>query len=426
MLLINPLSRITGNARFAVLTQIIWAIPFFLINSYASLYMINQGITEKQVGEIRSFTFAVMVVSSLFAGYIVDRFGRKRALILFDIITWVVPYAIYAFATQYWHFVLAGIFSGFMMVNGVAWSCILVETTEAQNRVAVFNMMEIINVVAGFFIPITGLLIKKFSFIPAMRGLYVFGFFFMILTVSLRAKFIQESPIGKIKLQQTSKSLSKMFLGLIHAPQYIIKNKALVFLFAINLVFNFCLVINSLFFFPYLTKHLNFSNSFVSVFPFIGSFVALFMLLLIIPRLNRGYSSLGVGIMLYIAGAFFLISTSGNHSLIFVIVNVLLWAVARLLTNIVLQTETANAIDDPFRANVMGFYGIFSNLFMLPAGFLGGLMYEYKPVFPFYAITFLYVIIFFLFLFGLKGTALGIRFKNSRAVRFVQTWREGA
>jgi len=391
------IDKIGRNAAVTCITQPLWAIPFYLYNSYAALYMINQGITEGQVGVVNSVSFIVKAAAAVFAGYIINRLGRKTSIIMFDVFSWVIPYFLWSIATNYWQFIAASLFSGLGIVNTIAWNCILVEDTRPEHRIFVFNFNEIIIIIAGFLTPVSGLLISKFTLVPAIRGVCVFGLICMVTLEIVRFFLLKETGIGREKMLEAKsiKTNVRLFTGFWKTAGFIVRNRLLTVLFVLSIAVNFCFIINNLYYFPYLTSHLKYNQAGVSLFPSLTSVVSLLMLFFIIPRIKDRDKFLLAGFLLYFVGALILIFAPGGLikvSIIMVLTNVVFWAVSRTITNILLSTRIANAVDDHARADIMSFYNIFSIVCMFPAGIIGGSLYEISPRGPFYFISVVYLI----------------------------------
>ena len=85
------LKNLRGNARGCVLTEPLWGIPFNLYAPYASVYMLAFGLSDGQIGLITSVGLVLQVFTSLLSGAITDKLGRKRATLVFDLLSWGVP-----------------------------------------------------------------------------------------------------------------------------------------------------------------------------------------------------------------------------------------------------------------------------------------------------------------------------------------------
>ena len=67
----------SGNARAVLVTEPVWAIPYNLVQTYASVYMLALGCTPVQVGLIGSAALGCQLVFSLAGGWITDRWAAS-------------------------------------------------------------------------------------------------------------------------------------------------------------------------------------------------------------------------------------------------------------------------------------------------------------------------------------------------------------
>ena len=124
--------KITGNARACMIVEPLFIIPYSLFVTYASVYMLALGVNETQIGFIASLGLLVQIFTSLVSGFLTDRLGRRKALLIFDLISWPLAVLIWAISQNIWFFIFAMIFNGFQKIPHTAWICLLVEDTEPK------------------------------------------------------------------------------------------------------------------------------------------------------------------------------------------------------------------------------------------------------------------------------------------------------
>lgn len=397
------------NARFTLLLQPLWSIPFFLYNSYSSLYMIKLGITPTEIGIISSAGFVFRTIVAIFAGSIINRLGRKVSTILFDALSWLLPLLLWAFAANYWFFLLAGIINSVVVINGMSAQLYLIEDTNADQRFFCFSIMEVVNVMSGFLVPLTGFLIGKYTLVPTIRGIYIFAFVCMCIMIVSKIVFLSDTTIGQ-KLKEKKKNNKYIFADLLKDSSYIIGKPQLVVLMSTNILINFGATISGLYLFPYLTGHIGFKEAEVSVFPFLSSVVILAVLLLLVPRIKNKKRFMKLGLLMYVIGAVLLVTspvigsvTTVVLAFLILIANTFCWAFARAFLTPIIQEAIADEVDNNVRANVMGVFSMLSTLCIFPAGFIGGMLYQYRPIYPFFFALLIYIVS--LMLFMCKGKA---------------------
>ena len=105
--LFQTLRELKGNPRVTVLTEVMFGIPYNLFAPFVSVYMLALGLTDQQIGSIASIGLLLQIFTALLSGVIVDKFGRRLSLLVFDILCWSVPCLIWAIAQDVRYFVLA-------------------------------------------------------------------------------------------------------------------------------------------------------------------------------------------------------------------------------------------------------------------------------------------------------------------------------
>lgn len=130
-----------GNALDCVVLEPMYAIFAGLITFYQPLYMKSLGVTEVQMGMLNSLLAVCAVVTSLIAGPITDRMGRKKSTLYFDYVAWTVPMAVWAISQNFWYFFIAVLFNSFSKVPYTSWTCLTIEDTPEDKRVLFFSLL---------------------------------------------------------------------------------------------------------------------------------------------------------------------------------------------------------------------------------------------------------------------------------------------
>src|SRR6185369_2311248 len=173
--LFNTLRSLRGNPRGCVYFEPLWGIPYNLYAPYVSIYMIALGLNDRQIGWILSISTLFQVFFALISGVVTDKLGRRFTTLIFDILSWSVPALISAVAQNFWYFLAAGIINSVWRITHTSWSCLLVEDADESQLVDIYTWIYIANLFVGFIAPLASVLIGVFSFVPTMRGLYVFA-----------------------------------------------------------------------------------------------------------------------------------------------------------------------------------------------------------------------------------------------------------
>lgn len=378
MTLFRNLKRMPGNVRYYMLAVALWGIPNGLIASYATLYMLEQGLTASQVGLINSGTFVVKTILSFFAGYVINRFGRRWTAGIIDLVGWGVYMLMLSFAKDFPMFLAAALLNCVTTVGGVATSCFMSEDISAQDRIMANTYSAIVTSSCSFIVPLSGFLIDRCGLVPAMRGLYVFACVSMSVSAFCKLFLLKETEIGK-SLMAKGKSLKNPFAQLPVVVRYIMQNRKLKLLLFMNVLLQFATNIQNLYYVPYLTRQLGFSELAVSFFPFISTIIGLASCFFIVSKINMVKGIL-ICIVFNVVGTFSLLAAAFSFNEI-AFVNVALNAISVAMRPPLLNTLIANNMKDELRTDVYGFLNTFSMLCMFPAGYLGGSLFDISPIY---------------------------------------------
>ncbi len=322
---------VRGNARVISITEGIAAISFQWYRTYVSIYMVALGVTAVQLGWLESILIFTQFISTLMGGYFADRFGRKRMLVVFDILCWGVPMALYAVAQNPWYFLIGRFINGFVYIVVPSFQCLFVEDVPAEHRVAVFRMVQFLTSGARLLAPVAGGLVAVMGIIPAGR---VLAAIVMVSSVSIAVS-------RQFALQETSMGRERMVSTLNLRPRELIQQykeairlmvgdrRVLIFMVVRNLL-GFNTVIWTTYSTVYLAdgRGVGLADATISVFPFVSAVVTMAVILLAGRRTDgRGaLGSLVAGQVLNIVACLFVISPAGT------LVWALLWAVASALS----------------------------------------------------------------------------------------------
>ena len=366
-------------------TEPLWGIPFNLYAPYASVYMIALGMTDRSIGLLASVGLGLQIVTSLLGGPITDKLGRKRATLIFDILSWSVPTAIWVFAQNATWFYMAALFNSLLRVTMTSWTCLFIEDAPKAKVVHFWTWVHVAGIVAGVVTPIAGLLIERFSLVPTMRVLYAFAF------ISMTSKFIilnivaTETKQGEVRLRETDAvPLLRLALdSLRDIPRIFSSRGALVAM--LMLAFHAIYVtVRNTFFAVYLTGGLGFSAAAVGVFPAIRSVIILILFFAVVPRLDqeRHVGYLLIGVITTVASLVLLV-VAPVQALTLVIASTVLEAFGAALIAPYLEGFVTAAIEAHHRARVLAVANTFVLLVASPSGWIAGVLSEQNRAYPF-------------------------------------------
>lgn len=381
--------KIKGNARGCLIYEPMWVIPASMFMTYSSLYMAKLGLSDTQIGFITSLGLVVQIFSSFISGYLTDALGRKRALLLFDLLSWSVATFIWAISQNFWYFFVAAIINGFQKIPNTAWNCLLVEDTDPEDRPLIFTVLQLIGVIAGFFAPLGGLLVKRFTLVPAMRIMYFIAFVSMTLMFFGRNYATHETDIGIRKMRESAGvKFNESLKEYMDVVKEIVSNKFLLLIFAVYILNNFQMTIRSTYQSMYLVQALKLNDAMIAIFPTISSLAMLVLLLFVMPRLNSEHANkyMIFGFSISLIANLILVLTPPKNILL-VILSTLLASAGGIIVSPYLESSVANAIDDETRAKTFSILTVLILLFISPSGIIGGWTYSIDPRIPFILIV---------------------------------------
>ncbi len=92
------------------------------------------GLTEVEIGLLFSFYNLLSIISPLAGGYLADRFGRKRVLMLFDSVGYLSSLAVWVFTQNIWYALAAYTLESLASVIFAVWECLQPEDTPRRQR----------------------------------------------------------------------------------------------------------------------------------------------------------------------------------------------------------------------------------------------------------------------------------------------------
>lgn len=393
-------NRVKGNARACLLFEAMWVVPYNMFITYSSVYMLSLGVNETQIGLLASIGLFLQIFTSFISGHLTDMLGRRKALLIFDLVSWSVATLIWAIAQNFWYFFIAVIVNSFQKIPNTAWYCLLVEDTEPKDRSIIFTILQLISVISGFFAPLGGLLVSKLTLIPAVRIMYLIACISMTAMFFGRNYLTYDTEISiKKKLESKKIKIKEVLREYLDVVKNIISNRALKLIFGVYILNNFQMAIRSTYLSIYLVNALKIKDSLIGLFPAFSSVAMLIILFLVIPKFKteKAESYMVIGFIISALANIILILLPSANILGVVIVTILS-AVGNMIANPYLESSVANLIEDETRAKTLAILTVLILVFISPAGIIGGWTYSLNPKIPFIIISTAFLINVFLIL----------------------------
>lgn len=393
--LIDLLFTLKGNPRVCVFIEPLWGIPHYLIAPFVTLYMINLGVTEIQIGIALSTALVAQIPCAFFGGIIADKLGRKKATILGDFIGWVLPCAIWACAQNYWFFLAAMVLNSFEQINQTAWVCLLVEDAPKKDILNMWSLILIAGLIAACFSPISGALLLNFSLVPVTRVLYALFSFSMLIKCFITYRYTTETAQGKKRKLET-KGIKP--LKLIPRRDWVLskifKNHGTLCTLVIMVVSSVTIMITSNFYALHANKGLGIPEDRLAYFPIIRACIMMLFFVFqhrLVKFRTKG--PLSTGLAIYICSQALLILSPSN-TIIPIIIYTFLEAVAFGLVYPRKELMTAVLVDKQDRAQIVAVLTTLAIVFAIPFGIISGILAKLDGRLPFVLNIIFYMIAF--------------------------------
>lgn len=394
--MIRSLLELRGNPRACVYTEPLWGIPHSLYSPFISVYMSALALSDRNIGAIASLSMLSRAIFAMLSGAITDKLGRRKATVIFDILSWSVPCLIWAFAQNFWWFMVAAALNGLWQITDNSWNCLLVEDADKSKMVSIYSWIHVSGQLAVFFAPISALIVNQLTLIPAMRILYLFAFVSMTAKFIILYKYGTETRTGEIRMRETNgMSIPKILSGYGEVAKRVYSSRMMRLSLALNMLFSITSMITQNFYGLYATQNLALPQYWLAYFPIIRSAVILLFLFFIQSKLTRfGFKTpMLVGVSLYISGHLLLIfSPTGTPAAL--ILYTILEACAHGLVMPRKDSITALFVDERERARINSVMTMSVLTVSIPFGYIAGFMSDINRILPFILDITIFTIVF--------------------------------
>ncbi|MGC3993486.1 MAG: MFS transporter [Propionicimonas sp.] len=289
----NPLLRtlvdLRGNGRACVYTEPMWGLSMALVLPYASVFMLALGVHDEQIGLLATISILSQMVFGLLSGVITDKLGRRLTTALFDIVAWAIPCLIWAFAQNFWWFLVASVVNGAWQVTQNSWDCLLVEDVERSEIPKVYSLVKVAAEFSALFAPIAAVLVSRLGLEPAVRILYLNAFVIMAIKIWLLYKLSTETDTGRIRREQTrGVSIWSSLRGYRPVLGLILRSKGTLFSLAVQAIVSAVSLVNGTFWQVVINQHLGVPDPLLPFFPMVRSLLSVLFFFTLIPALTHG------------------------------------------------------------------------------------------------------------------------------------------
>jgi MFS family permease len=384
--LFQTLRDLKGNPRVTVLTEIMFGIPYNLFAPFLSIYMLALGVTDQQIGSIASLGLVVQIFSALLSGAIVDKYGRRLSLLIFDLLCWSVPCLIWVVAQDVRFFVAAAVMNSLWRVSHTAWTCLMVEDAEERHLVHIWTWIMIFAVCSAFFAPLGGWFVQRYGLIPAVRGLFVFGFLALTAKFVILYRYSHETVRGVQRMAETRHRPLTSLLGEYRSVfSQLLHSRPILAALSLLVISNIYITISNNFWGVLFTGKLGFPSSQISTYVAIRSVIMTVCFFLIGPRLTnlqRFRLPLWIGFGAFVASQVLLVLMP-PHAVLWLVLSVILEAVAIALVSPMIESLLALSMESDERARISAMVYVTLIVLISPFGWIAGQLSALDRSLPF-------------------------------------------
>jgi MFS family permease len=384
--LLQTLRELKGNPRATVLTEIMFGIPYNLFAPFLSIYMLALGVTDQQIGSIASLGLFLQVFTGLLSGAIVDKVGRRLTLLIFDLLCWSVPCLVWAAAQDVRYFVAAAMMNSLWRISHTAWTCLMVEDAEERHLVHIWTWIMIFAVCSAFFAPLGGWFVERYGLIPALRGLFIFGFLVLTAKFVVLYLYSHETARGVQRMAETrGRSLASLLSEYRSVFQQLLSSRPILAALSLMVVTSIYTTISNNFWGVLFTGKLGFPSSQISTFVAVRSVIMTFCFFLIGPRLTnlrRFRFPLWTGFSLFVLSQLLLV-VMPPQAVVWLVLSVVLEAVASALVSPMTESLLALSMESNERARISALVYVAMILIISPFGWIAGQLSALDRSLPF-------------------------------------------
>jgi MFS family permease len=371
---LNPATNVT------IYTGALWLVPMAMVDQFSSLYLIQLGVGEGELGVYKSLAQLTALVGYLVGGYMSDAKGRRRTINLFDTLSWVGSALLLAVAPTRACGIAALFFLSLNASSNIAYTCLLVEGNPPNRRADVYTVLQLVNLIPSILcLPLLGgYLVRHYGLLHAGRSLYGLLFVFVCVGIWGRYHYLPDdrpkAPLHEKNISQTIQfgwgeyraALSEFF----SRPG----SRAM---FCSRLIDEWMMVVWLTYTSVYMVRRLGLVDADLSKLTQVGVFVTLVCLVWILPSLprNKVYRYLGLDQVFAILSVLTLLLGKNLPVVWVCITSVALAAVAGAFFSSYSAAAWANMLEGPRRAKMLAASFAMMRLVIAATGPLGALMY---------------------------------------------------
>ncbi|OGF52764.1 MAG: hypothetical protein A2044_05685 [Candidatus Firestonebacteria bacterium GWA2_43_8] len=404
--LLRSIKSVKGNARIMILSIPFWAIPMSWLGVYQSIFAKHLGVTDTELGFIASMGMLFQIGTTIFGGYVSDRWGRKKTLMFWDTICFITAFLFLIFARNIWYFIGYTVFLNARYVGFPAWKCMCIEGVKPAQRSQVFSLTNITGALSSFLVLFAGFFVDRFGIDGGTR--IIVGFCILGVSGGLyyRQKYLVDSCDSKFLVEEAKKdnyfNVKKYY---VETFKKLVSNKSIFWLLVVQILVVFTFSMWNLYWPIYFVdeKGLGLKLADLPIFSLICSIVSLTATFLAISLLKQNvykkiliYSSL-----LPVIAAIIYILTPKN-TMYLLVISFVINSIFASLYGPITESMTADSMNEKERARLFSMFSTVLYLFCVPSTALAGILYSIHPKLLFIVILLLTFLTYLFIRYKLK------------------------
>lgn len=391
---------IQGNLLVLIMSSMFFRFSFHVSGTFRSLYLRELGASPFMLGVMDSVASVMMIVIRIPGAYIADRFGRVKLIGVFSFV-WVASFLAIALAPD-WRWALLGIMiSNLAELYTPAREALEADSIPEDNRgmgfVSLWTIPSIITLIAP---GLAGFLVDRYDLVLGNRFVFVIAATSAAVASTIRLLYLKETLQNpeKFNWREIGSVFKESIRSLLEVPRLISAElRVLIMVFMITSVQDSInRTYSSLYVYDVIGVQ-GFEYSMASTVWLLASLLTAFPAGKTIEKIGKRKSiilaycvSLPLDLLwINIRGYTPLLALNTIYGALFS----LFPAYAALQADLV-PRET--------RGRILGAIGIIRVLIMMISAPIGGLLYEYKPVYPFLLNVVMSALIVAIFVFKIK------------------------
>jgi MFS family permease len=208
----GSLSFMKGNVLVLTICSILWRISIDIIWPFLALYIMALGGEYETIGQVMAIGNLASLILYPLGGYIADYRGRIKVMAYMTYV-YSLTFLIFVF-TDSWVWVGVGMFAQSLITFYIpAMQALMADSLPPGKRGIGFAATMAIPSAFGIASPILGgWLIDILGIKPAVKGLYLAGFFVALLVATLRLKFLRETVAPREIVKITLNSIPGLLI----------------------------------------------------------------------------------------------------------------------------------------------------------------------------------------------------------------------